>query len=135
MTDNTERTALTKMRIDIALKSGLDRTFGYFDDLHQRGINDDDVIRHLRAEGHGAIADAYIEWSGALDPDIQDDITTMSETVPDPADAPSYAEHPLGQPAPGGMIASLEKHLDSWESQGHTTVGIAFLRRHFGISK
>ena len=32
---------------------------------------------------------------------------------------------------PLGKIRELFKHLDSWESQEHTTVGIDYLRRHF----
>lgn len=32
---------------------------------------------------------------------------------------------------PLGKIRELFKHLDSWESQEHSTVGIDYLRRHF----
>lgn len=33
--------------------------------------------------------------------------------------------------SPRGRIRELMKRLDHWESQGHTTTGIAYLRRHF----
>ena len=34
-----------------------------------------------------------------------------------------------------GRQGELEKHLDWWEKQGHSTVGIDWLRRHFGIKR
>jgi hypothetical protein len=33
-----------------------------------------------------------------------------------------------------GERRELLKHLDSWESQGHTNVTIKYLRRHFGAA-
>lgn len=67
-----------------------EKLFDKFDSLHQRGIHDNEVIRFLRAEGHTVLAARYIEWSGAIDPDAEDDNTTMNPVVPDPGDAPSY---------------------------------------------
>jgi hypothetical protein len=70
--------------------------FNKFDRLHSAGVTDDEVIRFLRDEGHKLLADRYIEWSGALDPDREDDNTTTNPYgVTDPADSPSYANHPL----------------------------------------
>lgn len=63
--------------------------FNKFDRLHKAGINDDDVIRFLRTEGHTLLADRYIEWSGALDPDREPN-STLGGAVPDPGNAPSY---------------------------------------------
>ncbi|UOK18376.1 hypothetical protein SEA_BRUHMOMENT_60 [Arthrobacter phage BruhMoment] len=132
MTDLT-KDELIDLRISSIINDAEERIFQRFDELHKRGINDDDVIRYLRKQGYTDYAEQYIEWAEAVDPDAEGGDET--DTVPDPASAESYKNHPLNQRAPGGMIAALEKHLDSWESQGHTTVGIAFLRRHFGISK
>jgi hypothetical protein len=89
---------LLDFRISSIINSAEDAMFQKFDDLHKQGHNDDDVINYLRKQGYTDYADAYIEWSGALDPDREDDNTTMNPVVPDPADAPSYAEHPLNTP-------------------------------------
>jgi len=63
--------------------------FEKFDSLHKRNIHDDEVIHFLRDEGHKLLADRYIEWSGALDPD-REDLSTLGGVVPDPGDSPSY---------------------------------------------
>jgi hypothetical protein len=73
--------------------------FERFDRLHTKDIHDDEVIRFLRSEGHTLLATRYIEWSGALDPDREDDNTTMDPVVPDPGDSPSYA--PLAEQLAG----------------------------------
>jgi hypothetical protein len=64
--------------------------FERFNRLHAKDIHDGDVISFLRAEGHTLLATRYIEWSGAVDPDSDEDNTTMNPVVPDPGDAPSY---------------------------------------------
>ncbi|WP_309073246.1 hypothetical protein [Paenarthrobacter sp.] len=46
------------------------------------------------------------------------------------AQAPSVSPKVTGN-TPPGQIRELLKHLDSWESQEHKTVTIAYLRRHF----
>lgn len=72
--------------------------FNKFDRLHSHGIHDNEVIRFLRAEGHTVLATRYIEWSGAIDPDAEDDNTTMNPVVPDPGNAPSYDSLKHGEP-------------------------------------
>lgn len=79
-----------ELRIGSIVRDGENRMFERFDDLHQRNITDDTIIRVLRGNGRPELAAQYIEWSGAIDPDREDDNTTMSPTVPDPGDAPSY---------------------------------------------
>lgn len=74
----------------IAHEHMCDDLFDSLDKLHKQGINDDDVIRALRHNGETDLADEYIEWSGALDPD-REDPSTLSDVVPDPAGSPSYA--------------------------------------------
>ena len=112
MTDNKPAQDDIDLRINNLISSSQDRLFEYFDDLHKRGINDDDVIRSLRRNGYSDLAEGYIEWSGALDPDIQDDITAMSEAVPDPTDAPSYKGHPLNQRPAGITTVEQLAQLD-----------------------
>lgn len=82
----------------IAHERMCDDLFDDLDKLHKQGINDDDVINALRHNGETELADEYIEWSGALDPEREDDNTTMNPVVPDPGDAPSYAELRRGTP-------------------------------------
>jgi hypothetical protein len=81
--------------------------FDRVDHLHTAGITDTDVIRHLRKEGLGDLADRYIDWSGAVDPDAEDDNTTMSPAVPDPGDAESYK--PLDE-----ALGTERKDESSW---------------------
>lgn len=79
--------------LGIVVKASLeDYMFERLDNLHKRGIHDNEVIRFLRKEGLNDVAARYIEWSGAIDPDAEDDNTTMNPAVPDPGDASSYAE-------------------------------------------
>jgi hypothetical protein len=78
------------LRIYTMVSQSQDVLFERFDNLHKRGITDDDVIRTLRKGGHSELAAGYIEWSGAVDPDSDEDNTTTSPVVPDPGDAPSY---------------------------------------------
>lgn len=89
MTD-LNKDELLDLRISSIINSAEDAMFQKFDDLHKQGHNDDDVIRYLRKQGYTDYADAYIEWSGALDPDVEDDNTTTDPTVPDPGNAASY---------------------------------------------
>lgn len=79
------------LTIYTAISQSQDILFERFDMLHNKGINDDDVIRTLRKGGYTDLAESYIEWSGALDPDAEDDNTTTNPAVPDPGDSPSYA--------------------------------------------
>jgi hypothetical protein len=75
------------------ITSKQDEMFDAFDRLHRRNIHDDDVVAALRTLGEEDLLDAYAEWG---DIDIrEDDNTTTNPVVPDPADAPSYASHPL----------------------------------------
>lgn len=71
-----------------------DALFDRFDKLKKSGINDDDVIHALRRNGEADLAEAYIEWGGCVDPDV-DPTPQGPELVTDPGDSPSYATHPL----------------------------------------
>lgn len=44
-------------------------------------------------------------------------------------------QHADDQSIPKKLISDLKVHLDIWERHEHTTVGIAFLRNHFGLKK
>lgn len=70
----------------IAHEHMCDELFEDLDKLHKQGINDDDVIHALRHNGESDLADEYIEWSGALDPDREPN-ETLGGVVPDPMDA------------------------------------------------
>lgn len=85
--------------------------FKKLDRLHAEEIHDTEVIRFLRSEGHTLLATRYIEWSNALDPDVEDDNTTTDPTVPDPADSPSYALHSLRMQlaGPGTVVETIEQ--------------------------
>lgn len=65
--------------------------FEELDNLHKRGITDTDVITAMRHGGYTTEADAYIEWSGAVDPDLADvnNVTTNPDGVTDPGTNPS----------------------------------------------
>ena len=78
-----------ELRIGSIVRDGENRMFERFDDLHKRNINDDTIIHVLRSNGRPELAAQYIEWSGALDPDAEDDNTTMNPVVPDPGDSES----------------------------------------------
>jgi hypothetical protein len=84
-------TETTTERLAAIVSTFEESLFERLDKQHAKGIHDDEVIRFLRNEGHTLLAERYIEWSGALDPDREDDNTTMNPVVPDPADSPSYA--------------------------------------------
>jgi hypothetical protein len=94
MTDSSapieDRDANIRTIVAELLSEAYEDLFNRYDRLHKRNINDNDIIRALRQNGDGRVADDYIEWSGALDPDAEDDNTTMNPAVPDPGDAPSY---------------------------------------------
>jgi hypothetical protein len=89
MTDKFEPVDID-LKISNLISNSQDRLFEYFDDLHKQGINDSDVIRSLRRTGERDLAEGYIEWTGALDPDVEDNNTTLDTAVPDPGDSPSY---------------------------------------------
>lgn len=92
----TEHEVNVRHHVYRILDQHLDRAFEELDHLHKRGITDTDVITAMRHGGYRSEADAYIEWAGANDPDLADvNNETMNPVVPDPSDAPSYAEHPL----------------------------------------
>lgn len=76
---------LTKM-----LEASDEALFERFDQLHKRDIHDDDVIHSLRRLNEPDLAERYIEWSGALDPDRDDNTTTSPYGVTDPGNSPSY---------------------------------------------
>ena len=78
-------------RLTSISESGEDRIFQKFDELHKLHIDDTQVIRWLRENGRKELAEGYIEWSGAIDPDSDVSNATTNPIVPDPADAPSYA--------------------------------------------
>lgn len=65
-----------------------DQAFEALDKLHQRGIHDNDVIKALRDGDYRSEADAYIEWAGAIDPDV-DPTPAGPELVTDPCDSDS----------------------------------------------
>lgn len=92
MTDLT-KDELIDLHISSIIREAEQRMFERFDDLHKRGINDDDVIGYLRKQGYTDYVDSYAEWAEI---DLrEDDNTTTDPTVPDPASAPSYDKHPL----------------------------------------
>lgn len=83
MTTNAEHIASIVSAAEEAL-------FEKFDSLHKRNIHDDEVIHFLRDEGHKLLADRYIEWSGAVDPDSDvNNTTTSPDGVTDPGTNPS----------------------------------------------
>ena len=84
-----------ELRIGSIVRNAEDGMFERFDNLHKHNIDDDTIISVLRSNGRPELALQYIEWSGAVDPDSDEDNTTMNPVVPDPGDAPSYANHPL----------------------------------------
>lgn len=92
MTDNKRTDADIDMLMNRIVDHATQRLFESFDDLHKRNIHDDEVIHSLRRLGWRDLAEGYIEWSGALDPDTVDNLSTLSETVPDPGDAHSYED-------------------------------------------
>lgn len=86
----------------------LDRMYERLDELHKRNIDDTEVITALRKGGYRDIAEGYIDWSGAVDPDYaEEDNTTMNPVVPDPGDAPSYN-------ALDAALGTERKDPDSW---------------------
>lgn len=92
MTENTapieDRDANIRSTVSHIISSKQDEMFEQFDRLHRRNIHDDDVVKALRHMGEVELLDAYAEWA---DIDLrEDDNTTMSPTVPDPGEAPSY---------------------------------------------
>jgi len=90
----------TDERLAAIVSSFEEALFERLDKQHNKGIHDDEVIRFLRAEGHYLLATRYIEWAGALDPDREDDNTTMNPAVPDPGDSPTnqliHEAHQIG---------------------------------------
>lgn len=106
--------------LGIVVRASLeDYMFERLDNLHRRGIHDNEVIRFLRKEGLNDIAARYIEWSGAIDPDAEDDNTTTNPAVPDPGDAASYTAlgevrippgHTRFYPEAGGIL-DIPNHL------------------------
>lgn len=97
----------TSERLAAIVSTFEEMLFKRFDRLHAEEIHDTEVIQFLRAEGHKLLADRYIEWSGALDPDLQDNNTTLDPAVPDPGSAESYKEHPLNHPVDITTIEQL----------------------------
>lgn len=96
-------------RLGRMIESNHDELFDRFDRLHKNGINDDDIILSLRRMNERQMAEDYMEWSGALDPE-REDPSTLGGVVPDPADSPSYADHPLNKPV---AVALLEEPVRS----------------------
>lgn len=87
-------------RIDIQLavenivSDSTDRMFERLDQLHKKGINDDDVTRALRYMGHNLLASAYQVWQNDGEPLSEDEDGPTeygAHLVTDPGDAPSYA--------------------------------------------
>jgi hypothetical protein len=92
-----DRAENVKYRVDRIIDDGFDNIYAKFDQLHSKGIHDNDVVEALRALHQTDLLDGYAEWA---DIDLrEDDNTTLNPVVPDPADAPSYADHPLNKPA------------------------------------
>lgn len=81
-----------QLQIGIIISTLQDAMFERFDNLHKRGIHDNDVVHALRSMGEADLADSYIEWADIVDPDKEDDNTTTNPTVPDPSDAHSYSD-------------------------------------------
>ena len=77
---------LLDMRISSIISSAEDAMFQKFDDLHKQGHTDDDVIAYLRKQGYMDYAEQYIEWSGAIDPDV-DPTSQGEDLVTDPGDS------------------------------------------------
>lgn len=75
-----------KLRLANIVSTSQDAMFERFDGLHKQGIHDNDVIGYLRAEGLRDVAAAYIDWSGAIDPEGQEGDDPV---VPDPGDSPT----------------------------------------------
>lgn len=110
MTENAEPLDF-ELRIYNMISDSQDRLFERFDDLHKRNIDDTQVIQTLRKGGYRDLAEGYIEWSGAIDPDAEDDNTTMNPVVPDPGDAPSYSALTVELTAAGINDGNLEQAL------------------------
>jgi hypothetical protein len=83
--------------VSVCYRTFSDALFERLDQLHRQDIHDTQVIRALRKIGEVDFAAEYIDWSGAIDPDAEPN-ETLGGTVPDPAGAESYKEHPLNQP-------------------------------------
>lgn len=76
-----------KLRLANLVSDAQDALFERFDDLHTKGIHDNDVIGYLRAEGLRDVAAAYIVWAEAIDPEDQEG---DDPAVPDPGGSLSY---------------------------------------------
>lgn len=111
---NANIRALVSRYVNDAHESLFDR----LDGLKKRNINDDDVIRALRGNLDSRIAEEYIEWSDAIDPDV--DPTPEEGGVTDPHDAPSYDAMGKGPELPSipkrqsyeGQIAELKLDVE-----------------------
>ena len=98
--------ATTDETLAAAISAFEELLFKKFDRLHAAEIHDNDVIRYLRAEGLTILAGRYIEWAGAIDPDV-DPTPQGEELVTDPGNAPSYGaleQHFDGGIAPGARL-------------------------------
>lgn len=88
MTD-IDRNELIDMKISAILNEAEQRIFNQLDELHKRGIHDNDVIGYLRAQGEHDLVERYIEWGDLVDPDGED-TTSYDAPIPDPITDPSY---------------------------------------------
>lgn len=66
-----------------------EKLFDQLDQLHAQDINDNDVVRALRALDETELAQNYIDWGDIIDPDREGN-ETLDTVIPDPADSPSY---------------------------------------------
>ncbi|QGJ92830.1 hypothetical protein PBI_BEAGLE_71 [Arthrobacter phage Beagle] len=104
--------------------------FEKFDRLHSKGIHDDKVINFLRDEGHYLLANRYIEWSGALDPNRESN-STLSDVVPDPSDVPSYKA--LGEALNRNALNAFLRRSDFDPLAGVREDALQFLRKRIPV--
>lgn len=87
MTENTDRTEMIREKVLAAIIAGQEHTFTILDQLHAKGIHDDEVVAALRALHEEELLDHYADWA---DLDLRDPEQRIPDgVVPDPGTNPS----------------------------------------------
>lgn len=62
-----DRAEHVRMVVDDIVTTGKERIFERLDELHAKGIHDDDVMHVLRGLGEHQLLDQYAEWGHLVD--------------------------------------------------------------------
>lgn len=113
-TENQDRSGKVRGEVQSVLTRMYGNLYDSFDKLSQTGTTGAEIVEALREIGEEEIRENYAAWAEI---DIrEDDATTMDDVVPDPADAPSYANW---APRWIGPVSPIEDEFTGWDLLRH----------------